>query len=98
MSVVIDIKPDFVQKCSFHGWNKRLKPMAASVGFHVIEIQTPPLDQNFICGKCKTDPEHCNCSFSNPHTSLFIPYQTMNTKEQECDCETPCKCKTTDVV
>ena len=98
MSVVINIKPDFVQKCSIHGWNKRLKQMAASVGFRVIEIQVPSLDQNFICTKCRGDSEHCKCSFSNPHTSLNIVYQTMNTKVQECDCEFLCKCNTADVV
>ena len=102
MSVVIDIKPDFVEKFSFHGWNKRLKQMAASLGFRVVEIQTSSLDQNFICRTCRSDSEHCNCSVSNPppppHTLVNIDYQTMNNKVQECDCEFLCKCGTTDVV
>ena len=97
MSVVIDIKHDFVPKCSTHGWNKRLTSviklaqMATTLDIHVID--------NFICTKCRGESEYCSCTFSNPHSTIMVVYSNFTHQvKSDCQCEFMCKCNTVEVV
>lgn len=100
MSVIIDFRlnSNVDIQCPNHGWNKRLMKMVASVGIKAIEISTSGLMQDFICTKCRSDSEDCNCSHSNPHTLLNIVTKIMNRKVDGCDCEHICRCNTLEVV
>jgi hypothetical protein len=96
MSVVIDFPSNFVP-CPTHGWNKRLKQMAASAGVQMVEILTSGQEQDFICTKCRSESEGCKCSHANPHTLLNILYKVVR-KEKGCECEHICRCNTVEVV